>query len=128
MIIKSPLSVPASGKRKFILNLNTFRNAHYQVLNKAKINYKAIIAEQVLKLPMMRHITIHYTLYPGTKRRTDIGNVIAIHRKFIEDALVELGRIPDDNYQHVLGGSERFGCVNKDDPHVEIRIELAKRY
>ncbi len=74
-ILDSPLSVPVSKKKKFILNTNNFRNAHYHILNKAKINYKAIMAQQILKLPVFEKIKLSLTLFPKTKRLTDIDNV-----------------------------------------------------
>jgi hypothetical protein len=46
----------------------------------------------------------------------------AIQRKFFEDALVELGYLTDDNYLHVLGASDDFGGVEKDNPRIEITI------
>jgi len=121
MLIESPLRVPA-GKNDFILNLNNYRNEHYQTLNKAKIAYKQLIHNQVAKLPKMNKIIVQYTLHPKTRHLTDIGNVIAIHKKFFEDALVEAGKLPDDNYQHLLSSSERFGAVDKDNPRVVINI------
>jgi len=120
--IISPLSVPVSKNKKFILNFNNFRNAHYQTLNKAKINYKAMVAEQVLQLDKWLKIKIHYVLYPKTKRLTDIDNVISVHKKFMQDALTELGIIPDDNYKHIVGSSEEFGNVDKSNGRVEIFI------
>ena len=121
-MIVSPLKVPVS-KKFFILNLNNYRNAHYIVLNKAKINYKSLISNQVKKLPKFEKIEIHYVLYPGTKRRTDIGNVISIHKKFFEDALTEFGIIKDDDYKHIVRSSEEFGAVDKNNGRVEIFIK-----
>ena len=57
MLIESPLRVPA-GKNDFILNLNNYRNEHYQTLNKAKIAYKQLIHNQVVKLPKMNKIIV----------------------------------------------------------------------
>jgi hypothetical protein len=122
MILDSPLSVYASSKKDFSINLNEYRNSHYQILNKAKINYKAVMHQQIMKLPKMDKIKIHYTIYPETKRLCDIGNIVSITKKFFEDALVEFKRIPDDNYNHVIGSSESFGCVDKDNPRVVILI------
>jgi hypothetical protein len=39
MQIKLPLDVYYSKKKKFILNLNNYRNAHYRVLSTAKKIY-----------------------------------------------------------------------------------------
>jgi len=52
MILSSPLKVwrgktkPRKAKQWFILNLNNYRNAHYLVLNRTKINYKTAMANQ----------------------------------------------------------------------------------
>lgn len=91
-------------------------------LNKVKVEYKEAVREQVEKLPIYNKVMIHYEVYPKTQRKTDIGNVVAIHKKFFEDALVELGRIPDDSFDHVIGSSESFGCVDNTNPRVEIQI------
>ena len=121
--IISPLKVPVSSKKSFILNLNNYRNAHYQILNKAKVNYKAIISEQLLSLGRFGKIKIAYKLFPATRRRTDIGNVIAIHKKFFEDALTEFGVIKDDSYEYVISSSEDFGGVSPGNGRVEIFIQ-----
>lgn len=122
MLINSPLSVPLSKNKKFIMNLNNYRNAHYQVLNNAKIAYKGAMADQIANMRRMVKVRVHYTLYPKTRRLTDIGNVVSIHKKFFEDALVEFGKLEDDNYKHITSSSESFGEVDKDNPRVEIEV------
>lgn len=92
------------------------------VLNKAKVNFKAVMKSQISTLPELNRVTLHYALYPKTKRRTDLGNVISVVKKFLEDALVELGKLPDDDYTHIIGSSESFGAVDKHNPRVEIMI------
>ena len=89
----SPLSVQVSSNKKFILNLNNYRNTHYQVLNKAKVQYKALIMPQLLNIGKFKRISIHYRLFPKTRRRTDIGNVVAVHKKFFEDAPDEVQQV-----------------------------------
>ena len=125
-LVHSPLSVPRSSKKKFILNLNNYRNTHYLVLNKVKINYKAIIYEQVMALPVFNKIAMLYTVYPKTKRLTDIANVCSVHDKFFADALVELGKIPDDNYLFLPEVGYRFGKVDPTNPRVDIEIFTVK--
>ena len=122
MVIISPLSVSISKKKKFIMNLNNYRNAHYQALNNAKIAYKAALADQIANMRRMVMVRIHYTLYPKTRRLTDIGNVISIHKKFFEDAMVEFGKLEDDNYKFITSSSESFGEVDKSNPRVEIEV------
>ena len=120
--LTSPLRVPVSKSKEFILNMNNYRNAHYQTLNKAKQNYKAVMFEQISKLPALSKVAIHYTLYPATKRKTDIDNVMAVHKKFFQDALVECGKLQDDNYDFIPFNSEVMGSVRKDSPSVEVTI------
>ena len=122
MIITAPLRVLVSKKKWFVFNLNVYRNSHFQALNKAKKLYKEELKQQITLLPSLTKIQVDYYLYPKTKRRTDLGNVLSIHQKFFEDALVELGIIPDDDYKHIIKSTQNFGELDKDNPRVEIEI------
>lgn len=121
--VHSPLRVPVTKKKDFILNLNNYRNSHFHTLNKSKVEYKRSMEDQILALPKFNKIQIEYILYPKTKRRTDIGNVLAIHQKYFEDALQELSKIDDDSYEYIPSISFSFGSVDKNNPRVEIKIE-----
>jgi len=116
------LRVPQSQKKDFILNLNNYRNTHFRSLNTTKINYKLAVEPQIRELPTFDQIKVHYTVYPASKRRTDLGNVVSVHKKYFEDALVEFGKIPDDDYTHIVFNSESFGEVDRENPRVEIEI------
>lgn len=119
----SPLWVKVSAKKKFILNMNQYRNAHYRVSNKAKIEYKEFIKQQVLKRKKkFGKMCIIYTVYQPTRRRFDIGNVCSIHQKFFEDALVELGRLDDDRYNYIPMCVFCFGGIDPSNPRVDIEI------
>lgn len=119
----SPLWVKVSAKRKFILNMNQYRNAHYRVSNKAKIEYKEFIKQQILKRKKkFGKMCIIYTVYQPTRRRFDIGNVCSIHQKFFEDALVELGRLDDDRYNYIPMCVFCFGGIDPSNPRVDIEI------
>ena len=124
--LSSPLRVYQTKKKDFILNLNVYRNSHYRTLNTVKIRYKEVMKEQILKLPKMEKIILHYRLYPKSRRLTDLDNVISVHSKFFQDALVELGIIPDDDYRYIIGSTQEFGEVDKDNPRVEIKIKVIK--
>lgn len=91
-------------------------------MNKVKINYKELMAEQIKQLPVFDRIGLMLTLYPASQRLTDVSNVCSIHEKFFADALVELGKLPDDNYQYLPESGYRFGEVDKTNPRVEIVI------
>jgi len=121
-VLTLPLSIAVSKKKEFILNLNNYRNAHYQTLNKAKINYKLAVEDQIKLLPKYDKVLIRYFLYPGSRRLTDVANVCCIHDKFLCDAIVEYGKLEDDNYLFLPATSSEFGSVDKSNPRVEAVI------
>ena len=121
-VVISPLRVAKSKSKDWILNLNNYRNTHYQTLNKTKIEYKLAMEDQIQSLKEFEKIKVTYTLYPATQRKCDVSNVCSIHSKYFLDALVEAGKIKDDTYEFVPEETYRFGAVDKDNPRVEIDI------
>jgi hypothetical protein len=124
ILIISPLRVPVSAKKDFILNLNNYRNTHFRVLAKAKRVYtEMMLTGQLVGLQGFLQAEMFYRLYPKTRRRTDIGNVCSVHQKFFEDAMVKAHMIPDDDYKHILQNTQLPVLeVDKFDPRVEILI------
>ena len=122
-MISAPLRVPKSSKSDFILNLNNYRNTHYQSLNKTKINYKVALQSQIAMLPPCTKIAVTYVVYAASRRKFDLMNVVSIHSKYFLDALVEFGVIPDDTYEYVIKESTAFGGIDPFNPRVEIFIE-----
>ncbi|WP_211232719.1 hypothetical protein [Marinobacterium litorale] len=80
------------------------------------------MAPQIQALPVYERIGLILTVYPGTRQLTDVANVCSIHEKFFADALVELGKLPDDNYLYLPESGARFGAVDPENPRVEITI------
>ena len=119
----APLRVPQSKSKDFLLNLNAYRNAHYMVLNKTKMEFKDVMREQIEKLPAMNKVRLTYVLFVSSNRRCDLTNMISVIDKYFEDALVELGKLPDDNFNYVPELVFRFGNVDPSNPRVEIYIE-----
>jgi Holliday junction resolvase RusA-like endonuclease len=112
-------------KSKYILNLNNFRNAHFRKNASAKIAYKEEVENIVPKgfgYIIYTPLRFTYTLYPKTRRRTDVSNPLSIIDKFTCDALVELGIIPDDNYTVIGEVVYKFGEVDKENPRAELSI------
>lgn len=123
MKLFSPLKILCNKVKSWILNLNSYRNTHYRVLNTCKINYKKYMEKQIKKLPYMEKIVCVYTAYNGTKRSFDLGNVCSVHEKFFEDAMVELGKLPDDNVNHIPLVLFIYGGLDKDNPRVDIDVQ-----
>lgn len=125
--IRLPLYVEIVKKTKknerFYLNQNKFRNCHHFTMNKAKHLYKDIVAsERLPESTLEGKLTFTYTLYPKSKRRMDLTNSLSAIQKFADDALVELGVIPDDDYKTVARVEYEFGGIDKEDPRAELVI------
>lgn len=121
-VVISPLRIYQTSKKDFILNLNPYRNAHFRTLNSMKKRYKELMAKQILMLPSFKKVKLVYTLYPKDRRKCDVSNICSIHDKFFSDALVEYGKIEDDNYLYIPEIDYRFGGLDKENPRVEIKI------
>lgn len=122
--IRVPTSIQTSGgkKGKFYLNINKYRNAHFQQLNKAKQMFKEQVTPLLKDLPKFERIRLRYTIYAGSMTDFDLNNVASIVDKFFSDTLTELGIIEDDNKDIVLSVTTVFGGIIKGDPHAMVRI------
>ncbi len=78
---------------------------------------------QIAALPEMQLITAHFAIYYDSKRIIDSHNINSITEKFLCDALVELGKIPDDNIHFYAGSSNTFsGLDSNKQGYVEVTI------
>ncbi len=118
-------NISKTGKIKaFTVNLNQYRNAHYRVLHNAKKEFKALVEEKIQALPELRPpIVCSYEVYKKTKTKCDVNNICTIADKFFMDALVELGKLPDDNEDYYLGFEKtRMAGIDKENPRIEVVI------
>lgn len=136
MKIILPFTVTIPRKKKedkvFALNLNNFRNAHHFVMNQAKILWKDVVTISVAQSGHYSRgivelvdapFTFTYTAYPASNRKFDLGNVLPAVQKFTDDALIEIGIIPDDSYKVIPAIEYRFGGIDKENPRIELVIE-----
>ena len=122
-ILEVPLRVLVTKTKWFSLNLNSYRNTHYQELNKSKVAYKLLIQEKVDALPKFGRIKLTLTLFPKTHRKCDLDNVLSIVTKYTQDVLVTSDKLWDDDYTCIPSLDFRFGEVNPTNPRVVIQIE-----
>ena len=107
------------------LSLNWYRNAHYQTSNNAKKKFKKMIQDQLDELPVFTgKISIHYEYYAKANNSPDLDNFVAVVKKFFQDALVECGRLEDDNVNFIISNSEAYMGVDKKAPRVEAFITV----
>lgn len=101
--------------KKFALNLNIYRNANYFTLNLAKVNFKNNLYMNYPELLSIHanKVTISYKIIPHSKRLFDTMNVVSIVDKFVLDALVQSGAIPDDSYEYVSYGEIEVSKIQK---------------
>ena len=125
MIIDNiPLDVPVSKRKKISLNLNVYRNLHYQISNKAKREMKLIIKNCCKDgCISCTPVCLIYTIYRKTNRRADIMNIGSVLDKFVSDALVEIGLLPDDNTDIIKKVTIIDGGVDKNNPHARLEIQ-----
>ena len=108
--------------KKYILNLNYYRNWQGHQSNIIKQTYKELAGELIKGLKFEHKIRIDFTLWKATKRRTDRANVLSVHEKFFCDALTEFGCIPDDNDDYIVSQTYKTGGIDRENPRVDILI------
>jgi hypothetical protein len=124
MILTLPLEVYYSKNKKFILNLNNYRNAHYRILSISKKIYTEDLLERIKDLPKFSDVvSLEYVYYAKSKRRLDVSNPCSIIDKFTCDALVKAEIIEDDSSKQIKKVVYRFGGVDKDNPRCVLTIQ-----
>lgn len=127
-IANLPLEVYIPRKRvkdrKFILNLNTYRNADKFFLGDCKKLYTEIVVDKVkgLSLNLPPPYSFKYIYYKGDNRKVDISNPLSIIDKFTCDALVKAGLMEDDNFTILTDVIYSFGGVEKGNGRVDLEI------
>lgn len=127
--IISPLFVYTSNSfsaRKYVLNLNIYRNQHFRLEHKVKKCYTEIMMEQLMHLKLETPIKLHYRLFKGRKGG-DRNNPLSIHDKYFCDALTHYGCIPDDNDDYIESQFFETAGVDRKNPRVEILITSCKK-
>jgi len=124
----APLSVIKTKTKDFILNLNNYRNAHYQVLNKTKVEFCKLMDERYPddyeQAP--GEVKTTYTVWAGSRRKFDLPNVCSIVQKYTEDWMTHKGIIPTDDITVIAECSYIYGGIDTGDPRVEIGVEREK--
>lgn len=120
--IVAPWKIPVSKKKDFYPNLNQYRNAHYQVLSKAKRVYAASLTDQLKDIEPLKKVVVTLIAYPPTARSFDNDN-LAPHMKFGLDAIVRAGILSDDNYNIVVETRHKVGGIDKENPRVIFLLE-----
>ncbi len=112
------------GKDKRIsINLNTYRNLHFQVNNQCKKMYKELMREQLEGREIDTPVEIIYQVFKPSKRSLDKMNVVSIASKYFLDAVTEYGCWEDDNDDNVKTEIILPTEIDRDNPRIEITIK-----
>lgn len=117
-----PLTVEMS-RMKYRLNLNVYQRTNHYLLNSVKKKFYDEITPQLLDIPQLEKVELHYTYYPKTYHRCDVMNVGTVVDKFLCDSLVWANILRDDCYEVIPHITFRFGGVDKENPRVEVVIK-----
>jgi len=123
MKIDLPLEVYYTKNKKFILNLNNYRNAHYRILSNAKKIYADNLVNRISYPKYEEPVVLTYTYYAKSKRRLDVSNPCSIIDKFTCDALVKAEVLEDDSSKQIKQVIYKYGGIDKENPRCELVIK-----
>lgn len=113
-----------SGKKNIPISLSWYRNAHFRQSNNIKRKFKDLIKDQIEAFdPIEGKISIKFVYYAARNNSPDLDNFTSVSKKFFQDAIAELGLIPDDNVSYITSTSEYYGGLDRENPRVEAFIK-----
>ncbi len=86
--------------KRYSLDLNQYRNWNFRVSNILKVQFKEE-NKDLFDFKASKINSIKYQITYPDKGRHDKMNIISVVDKFLMDALVEYGCIPDDNDNYI---------------------------
>ena len=125
--VRIPTYVHVSKKNQKAVNLNVYRNLHHHHLNTQKKNFADEVKPLLRDKPRAERVWIHYTIFAPRNGRLDTMNVGSIADKYFSDTMVEAGKIPDDNMDHIVLSTFSFGGVVPMDGHVIATVNILKK-
>ena len=125
--VRIPTYVHVSKKNQKAVNLNVYRNLHYHHLNIQKKNFADEVTPLLRDKPRAERVWIHYTIFAPRNGRLDTMNVGSIADKYFSDTMVEAGKIPDDNMDHIVLSTFSFGGVVPMDGHAIATVNILKK-
>lgn len=124
--VRIPTYVHVSKKNQKAVNLNVYRNLHHHHLNTQKKNFADEVKPLLRDKPRAERVWIHYTVFAPRNGRLDTMNVGSIADKYFSDTMVEAGKIPDDNMDHIVLSTFSFGGVVPMDGHAIATVNILK--
>ena len=109
--------------KKVFVNMNTYRNLHFQINNNVKVKYKELLREQLEGVKIKTPVEITYKVYKARNNMLDKMNVVSITSKYLLDAITQLGCWTDDNDDFVKTETIMPTELDRENPRVEVFIK-----
>ena len=109
--------------KKVFVNMNTYRNLHFQINNKVKVKYKELLREQLEGVKIKTPVEITYKVYKARNTTLDKMNVVSITSKYLLDAITQYGCWTDDNDDFVKTETIMPTELDRKNPRVEVFIK-----
>ena len=120
--ITLPIYYQQSKLKSFLVGLNWYRNAHYQISNNTKKHYHSLIYDELIDSGIkLDEYEVLYKLYYKNKS-CDMMNVVSVIDKFLNDSLQDLGLIKNDNVQYYTRCISEVAEQDRVNPRIEITI------
>lgn len=125
--MRLPTYINVSKKTTKACNLNIYRNLHHHHLNTQKKNFEEEVAPLLRDKPTAEKVWIHYEIFAPRNGRLDTMNVGSIVDKYFSDTLVNRGKLPDDNQDHIVLSTFSFGGVCPMDGHAIATVNILSK-
>ncbi|WHM52963.1 hypothetical protein [Sulfitobacter phage vB_SupP_AX] len=125
--MRLPTYVNVSKKTTKACNLNIYRNLHHHHLNTQKKRFEEEVAPLLRDKPTAEKVWIHYEIFAPRNGRLDTMNVGSIVDKYFSDTLVNFGKLPDDNQEHIVLSTFSFGGVCPMDGHAIATVNILSK-
>ena len=109
--------------RRVYINLNAYRNLHYQINNQVKKEYLKKVKGQLEGISIKTPVEITYRVFKKNKRILDKMNVVSVTSKYLFDAITQLGCWEDDSDTHVKKETLLPTKIDPINPRVEVSIK-----
>ena len=94
-------------------------NSRHEAKKQNQSIIKAHIYEQLTGVHCEKPVCILFRWFEPNKKR-DLDNICSA-KKFIQDALVDIGILAGDGWRHIVGFTDEF-YVDKENPRIEVII------
>ena len=109
--------------KKIFVNLNTYRNLHFQINNNVKVKYKELLREQLEGIKIKTPVEITYKVYKARNNMLDKMNFVCVTSKYLLDAITEAGCWTDDNDDFIKTETIMPTELDRENPRVEVFIK-----